>query len=289
MAENSLSLIDLKALSEPANKLIDATANAVGILYEPTRIRRKARAEADAAAILARGDEEVQEINLRAAERLANNESRRQKNIESIVVQAVEALPDQVSDEPVDEDWVAQFFSYSQDVSNKQMQDVWAKILAGEVTKPNSFSPRTLHIVRHLRQNEATDFRVFCSHVFNLQYLIRSDATDAYIASLGLNTMTLQNLENVGLINTGLSFNSKSFGGGSMSLQYFGQSYSMTLNESEDKDDPLSSLSRMLNIYTLTLEGRELAFVAGAEANMEYIKQLQSSLSQKGYLLELRS
>lgn len=288
MAENSLSLIDLKALSEPANKLIDAAASAVGILYEPTRIRRKARAEADVAAILARGDEEVQEINLRAAERLANNELRRQKNIESIVVQAVEALPDQVSDEPVDEDWVAQFFSYSQDVSNKQMQDVWAKILAGEFTKPNSFSPRTLHIVRHLRQNEATDFRVFCSHVFDSQYLIRSDATDAYIASLGLNTMTLKNLENVGLINTGLSFNSKIFGDG-MSLQYFGQSYSMTLNESEDKDDPLSSFSRMLNIYTLTLEGRELAFVTGAEANTEYIKQLQSSLSQKGYLFELRS
>lgn len=166
MSGNGFSLIDQKGLSEPVTKLVDTVSSGVGILYEPTRIRRKARAEADAAIILARGDEKVQEVNLRAAERLASNELRRQENIESIVVQAVEALPDKVSGESVDEDWVAQFFNYSQDISDKQMQAVWAKILAGEVAKPNTFSLRTLHLVRHLRQTATTEFRSFCSYTF---------------------------------------------------------------------------------------------------------------------------
>ena len=39
----------LKPLSEPFVKLIDAISGAVGTVYEPKRIRRKAGADSDAA------------------------------------------------------------------------------------------------------------------------------------------------------------------------------------------------------------------------------------------------
>jgi hypothetical protein len=45
---DKFSLIDLKALSEPACKLIETVGYAIGALYEPTRIVRKAKAEAKA-------------------------------------------------------------------------------------------------------------------------------------------------------------------------------------------------------------------------------------------------
>jgi hypothetical protein len=44
----SLVNIDLKALSIPATKLIETVASGIGILYEPRRIREKAKADADA-------------------------------------------------------------------------------------------------------------------------------------------------------------------------------------------------------------------------------------------------
>ena len=85
MSQNGFSLLDLNGLAEPATKLIEAVSSAIGVLYEPRRIREKAKAEGDAAVILALKGEEVQEINVRATERLAIKELRRQRHIESIV------------------------------------------------------------------------------------------------------------------------------------------------------------------------------------------------------------
>lgn len=236
MSKTGFSLLDLSSLSEPATKLIDTVASGAGILYEPTRIRRKARAEADAAAILARGNEEVQEIDLRVAERFANNELRRQKNIESIVTQAVKALPDEVSSETVSEDWITQFFEYSQDIGDEQMQAVWARILAGEVAEPNSFSPRTLHLVRHLRQNEAAAFRTFCSYIFDDVHLV-DELTAEYTKGFGLNFMTLKNLETIGLIDMGLSLSLDDSEDDSPSLSYFGKEFYLRKRSSEETND----------------------------------------------------
>jgi hypothetical protein len=45
---DSFSLVDLGKLAEPINTLITKISNAAGILYEPTRIRKKAQAELSA-------------------------------------------------------------------------------------------------------------------------------------------------------------------------------------------------------------------------------------------------
>ena len=117
----------LKPLSEPVVKLIDTVSGAVGAVYEPRRIRRKASADADASITLAKGRVEVQEIEFRAAQRIMRREIRRQQNIESIIEKAVQQLPETASDEPVDEDWIHQFFEQCQDVSNDEMQGIWAR------------------------------------------------------------------------------------------------------------------------------------------------------------------
>ncbi len=49
----SNSLINLGDLSKPASILIEKISNAVGILYEPHRIRKKAEGEVDAEKIKA--------------------------------------------------------------------------------------------------------------------------------------------------------------------------------------------------------------------------------------------
>src|SRR5690348_8760743 len=124
MGESNFSLSELKGLTEPVNKLIETVSGAVGIVYEPTRIRRKAKAEADAAVIAANAQVQVAEIQRRADKRLRDQELRRQKNIEAITRQAIKVLPETVSSEEVDEDWVAQFFDHCQDVKNEQMQSL---------------------------------------------------------------------------------------------------------------------------------------------------------------------
>jgi hypothetical protein len=101
----------------------------VGVVYEPTQILRKAKAEADAAIIKAEGDIKVQEIVRRAAARVDNKELRRQRNIEAIVAEAQHHLPESVNDEKVDQDRMVQFFEHSQDVGNNEMQTLWRSCL----------------------------------------------------------------------------------------------------------------------------------------------------------------
>jgi hypothetical protein len=45
-----------------------------------------------------------------------------------------------VSTEPVDEDWTVRLFNIVEDAYDGQMQQLWDRILAGEVKTPNSYS-----------------------------------------------------------------------------------------------------------------------------------------------------
>ena len=83
---------------------------------------------------------------------------KRMANVRSIVGQASVQMPEQVPDTPVDHDWTARFFDNAKDVSNEEMQKLWAKLLAGEVESPGRASLRTLDILRNMTQKEAKLF-----------------------------------------------------------------------------------------------------------------------------------
>jgi len=91
-------LTDLAGFAEPAKILIEKLSNAVGIIFEPRRITRKALAEATAAETKARSDIAIREMHLTALEkrtmqRLLLQETRKQQNMEDIAAIAVEELP----------------------------------------------------------------------------------------------------------------------------------------------------------------------------------------------------
>ena len=147
-----------EALSKPVTKLIETVSAGCGVLYEPTRIRRKAQAEADARIITAYAQAEVQNIAQRAGERIAYTEIRNQQNIESIVDKAKELLPAEVSSDPVNPDWTAEFAEQCKRTSDDELQNLWARLLAGEVAKPGTSSRHTLEIVKNLEPLDANAF-----------------------------------------------------------------------------------------------------------------------------------
>ncbi len=82
-------------------------------------------------------------------------QAKRRANLVVIAAEAADNIGDSVSDEPVDDDWVARFFSYAQDVSNEQLQALWGKVLAGEVGRPGQIPLRTLDLLRNITKGEA--------------------------------------------------------------------------------------------------------------------------------------
>ena len=165
------SLSGLKSFSEPIVKLIEAIEKATGILYEPKRIVRKAKAEAKSEIIKKIGSTISNDIDIRTITRVLNQENKRQINIDNIVYEAINQLKYSENEESIDDievDWVTDFFNFAQDISNEKLQKVWAKLLANEVDKPGSISRRTLFILKTISNKEAIMFNMLCANTIGI-------------------------------------------------------------------------------------------------------------------------
>ncbi|WP_295074576.1 DUF2806 domain-containing protein [Tabrizicola sp.] len=58
----------------------------------------------------------------------------------------------------VDQDWLNTFSRFAEDASSERLQDLFGRILAGEVRQPGAFSASTLRAVSELSQEIAQDF-----------------------------------------------------------------------------------------------------------------------------------
>jgi hypothetical protein len=193
--------------SKGAAKLIECLEKTAAWIFAPAQRKRLKRAdievgiEAEIVLDSARAEREQ-----RAAGRLRLVETRRQENIEQTLKGAFNNLPPdtEITDEPVDPDWVASFFAAAQDVSHPYVRDLFARILANEVGKPGRFSRRTLDVLRLLESAEAQFFQLACGAA------VHDDAFDfvaiphgrAHGLPLGIADQDLQRLQACGLIHS---------------------------------------------------------------------------------------
>ncbi|MEM8556752.1 MAG: DUF2806 domain-containing protein [Bacteroidota bacterium] len=109
-----------------------------------------------------------QALLARGMQRQLISAARKERNFEGIVGEAVNQFSTDngpVSDDPVDDDWATRFFSYAEDVSDREMQLIWARILTGEVRRPGSFSLRLLERLRTLSKKEAQTLQSLSPYV----------------------------------------------------------------------------------------------------------------------------
>lgn len=183
-----------RALSKPLVKLVEVVASGCGAVSAPALRIINAHAEGRAALVRegyahrlgllrAKHLEEIAQLSggkagalpcaddgleievifeahepsdLAAAHSMATEqEAKRYANVMTIAAEAADRMGDDVSDDPVDADWVARFFGAAQDVSNRQLQELWGSLLAGEVSRPGSVPLRTLEILKNLTADEA--------------------------------------------------------------------------------------------------------------------------------------
>lgn len=140
-------------------------------------IERNAEAEAYAAVRKVDAENAATLIRLQGEEQVANymlaREKRKLNNVQNVVEQAQQHFVEgeQVSDEPVNQDWVNRFFTIVEDVSDSEMQKLWAQILAGEIKRPKSYSLRTLELLRNISKEEAEAIKEASKYVIDELYL----------------------------------------------------------------------------------------------------------------------
>lgn len=168
-----LTIANLAGLEKPLEKLLDVFAQGIGAIARPWLIKRDARALAEARLILDSGGLPAEALDASVPlpdllkGRIEYREAKRLENVRGVFEEARKVLPDAVSDERVDPDWTVRFFEYAQDVSRREMQELWGKLLAGEVSRPGSFGLRTIEVVRNLSMEEAVAFGNLARVVFH--------------------------------------------------------------------------------------------------------------------------
>lgn len=275
------SLINLGDLSKPATVLIEKVCSAVGIIYEPTRIKRKARAEAEAEQIKALAGIELRDIERRAIDRLVHQEARKQENIESITAEAATALPDNAKVDALDEDWVAHFFKQCDTVSDKGMQSLWARLLSGEATTPGTFSKRTVDFISTIDKSDAALFTAFCQFVWVVgepNPLIYEIDNDIY-KQQGITFASLKHLDAIGLI----SFESVS---GYVRTGFPKYGHAFYYGRPTTIEFPADANNQMdIGHALLTSTGRELVAISGSVRSQEFYEYVIKRWSQNGLVL----
>lgn len=275
------SLINLGDLSKPATVLVEKVCNAVGIIYEPFHIKRRARAEAEAEKIKGIARIELTEIEHRAIERLVHQEARKQDNIEQITAQAAAALKENAKVQELDEDWIAHFFKQCDTVSDKEMQSLWAKLLSGEATTPGTFSKRTVDFIASIDKKDAAIFTNFCQFVWVLGDVspLNYEIENEIYAKQGINFDILKHLDAIGLISFESlgGYTRRGFGKYTHAF-YYGRP---TLVEFPADEKNQIDTGHVL----LTTTGKELVPVCGSVRNEEFYLYVLDKWLQNGLIL----
>lgn len=260
----------INALNQPAQKLIDTVSAAIGKVYEPRHIRKMADAEAyrintvseamrnncdlpieynsqDGTTAIDISD--FNQLIQRTGARLAYQEVMKQQNIENVIDKAYTELEKetQVSEEPVSEDWINRFFNSVEDISDDDMQKLFGMILADEIRHPNTYSLRTLNVLRNLSKSEAELFVKIAPLVFH--GLILSDGE--LLTKYGVSYVDIIKLDDCGLVSSKNSSNNLKV-----------EKNCVVLNTKEHlifaKNEKDSAFSLKMGVYVLTPAGNEL-------------------------------
>ncbi len=174
-------------------------------------------------------------------------------------------LPENVSDQPVDGDWVSRFISLCQDTSDEALQELWAKLLAGEVAQPKSYSRRTLSILAEMNSDDASLFRRMCS----LVWLVNGGGSILFsvhrtypLPGSDVTYDEFLHMDSLGLLHTASDISL--WVPNPTEFSYFGHRF-------------MGSTTQYLGaprvpIYPLTRNGNELFRVVAPNANEEYFK-----------------
>lgn len=279
-----------KALVEPGTKLMELVGRAVGTMYAPHHERKMADAEAyriktiseavkessflpvtynkDGISISA---EDANELYQRAEMREQYQKIQEQRNIENVIEHARCEMIDApcVENTPVDDDWINRLLKNAKEVNSETMQFIWGKILAGEVSKPGSFSLRTLEVIRNLSKEEAKAFQEILPFVVNQSRKKVLLGSQELNQKYGISYLKLELLSECGLLG--------SENGNIFNMDIIGEDSSGFYNKSRIMyfSDPAKKNTKITyGGYTLTKAAVELETILEYTPNTDYFLDL---------------
>ena len=103
----------------------------------------------------------------------------------------------------MDDDWIVNILDKSKIFTDELMQELFARILAGEANSPGTFSKKSVNLLAELEKRDAIFFKSLCRFNWNIcnhpYPLVFEDEHEIYNKN-GVDFPKLRHLENLGLI-----------------------------------------------------------------------------------------
>lgn len=213
---------------------------------------------------------------------------RKQQNLEAIIQKTISLCSgDEITDR-ADQDWFNSFTNLAEDISNRTMQDLWAKILAGEIAQPGSFSLKSLKVFRNMSINEAKLLAKACGLAVkdpsrrNVRIISGAYQTPGFLNIFNKNRDIKINLNQFGLSYAELLTLAEN------DLIFIQETESNALVKKEQLQFNFNGLPLTLsalknncvvNFYKFTSIGSELVALIADNPNDDYFNVLKSELS----------
>ena len=112
--------------------------------------------------------------------------------------------------ENLDESWFGAFRDHVSKEADEEVRYVWAKLLAGELDEPGSYSKRTMSIFADMSKNDALDFEHVCSLAastlkgakYSLTLPLEIDGSGTSYNNNDISFGTLSYLQSLGLLSS---------------------------------------------------------------------------------------
>lgn len=236
----------------------------------------------------------------KASSKFASKVIKEQINLDEITLNAANDL---TNNKPIEEnateipeisgDWLNEFENLARLKSSEDMKFVFGKILSGEITKPGSFSIRTIKLISELDNEAAKLFQLLCSQAISLKFgpmlfdarvaSFAGNAASNSLSQFGLSFDKLNILQEYGLIipdyNSTMSYSGCIANGKNQIqaiLSFHGKNYGLLPSDREKYDKTLN-----INGVALTKAGKELLSIIPMAPAYAYEKALIEFFEKK--------
>ncbi len=268
-----MEITDIIGMGEFGSKALDKIASACYWIAEPYQIKRIAKARATEALIQAKTNEDILDYSMLRSKL-------RENSITKAILNAANDLRDEeVSDQPMNPDWLLRWSDITGGYTTDQAIDLWSQILKRELKEANSISFRTMDTLKNMSSKEGEAFASIT------KFCLISDSDMFILNTLGeapeniFNYNDLFLSQEAGLINLDIS-TSETFKKTSESdckITIYYQNKKIEISFPNNVDDII------IPAFVLTTAGKELYPIANRkEISNDYFSVIENFLKERG-------
>lgn len=243
--------------------------------------------ESNNPSLLAKNTTEESELIQQVQKSMLNDMVRKEINVAKTIIIAENVLRDDVHEPPkekINEDWLYRWREAAGQVSGEELQNMWGRLLAGEVKSPGSFSLRTLDFLRNISTEEAEKIAKL-SH-YQINGVIVREASDI-LEEDNISFGYLLEMQQIGIISGAEAMGITSSWFSTEKERFFSIFLSNGKAVIVTHQDPAMEVK--ISIYKITTIGQQIFNLCPNEPHYKYLRKFASILKSKGFETKLAS